>query len=193
MTFGYPFMTFTRIAAAFAFFLLLHTAALAQRYKTAVGIRIDGGVNLTAQQYITNGWTAEGIVHTSINSDKFGLTLLGEKHHKIIMRGINFYTGAGLHFYGIDADSREAGVATDNVFGLSAIGGAEASIGRLNVAVDWKPELHLAGAQGDIFDWNGASISVRYILAKRERNKVKDWGVWDKFGGKNKNKSKKRK
>ncbi len=184
-------MTSIRIATAFAFFLLLHTAAFAQRYKTAVGIRIDGGINLTAQQYITDGWTAEGILHTSINSDKFGLTLLGEKHHKIIMRGLNLYTGAGLHYYGIDANGSEAGAATDKVFGLSVIGGVEASIGRLNVAVDWKPELHLSGAQGHAFDWNGASISVRYILAKRERNKIKDWGVWDKFGGKNKGKKRK--
>lgn len=183
-------MTSIRLATAFAFCLLIHTAALAQRYKTAVGVRIDGGVNLTVQQYITNGWTAEGIIHTAINSDKFGLTLLGEKHHKILMRGFNFYTGAGLHYYGISANGRDTNASADNVFGLSVIGGAELSIGRLNVAVDWKPELHLSGDQVHPFDWNGASISVRYILAKRERKQVKEWGVWDKFPGKNKNKNK---
>ncbi len=184
-------MTSIRIASAFAFVLLLHTAASAQRYKTAAGIRIDGGVNLTVQQYITDGWTAEGILHTSINSDKFGVTLLGEKHHKILMRGINFYTGAGVHYYGIDANGSEAGSSTDNVFGLSVIGGLEASIGRLNVSVDWKPELHLSGDQVHPFDWNGASISVRYIIAKRERKQIKEWGVWDKFSKKNKGKKKK--
>ena len=177
-----------RFVPAFLFFLLLHTAAHAQRYKTAAGIRIDGGINLTVQQYITNGWTAEGILHTSINSDKFGVTLLGEKHHKILFRGINFYTGAGVHYYGIDGSNQEAGAATDQVFGLSAIGGAELSVGRINVAIDWKPELHLTGGQASPFDWNGASISVRYIIAKRERKQVKDWGVWDKIGGKNKKK-----
>ncbi len=186
-------MTFAfRVIPAFLFILLLHTAASAQRYKTAAGIRIDGGLNLTVQQYITNGWTAEGIVHTGINSDRFGLSLLGEKHHKIIFRGINFYTGAGLHYYGINSSDQDIDEPAGNVFGLSAIGGAELSIGRLNFAVDWKPELHLSGAQGKPFNWNGASISARYIIAKRERNKVKDWGVWDKFGKKSNNKKKKK-
>ncbi|MEO6039624.1 MAG: hypothetical protein ABIQ93_14520 [Saprospiraceae bacterium] len=188
-----PSMTSIRIAPAFLFFLLLTTAAFAQRYKTAVGVRIDGGLNLTAQQYITNGWTAEGIVHTGINSDRFGVTLLGEKHHKILFRGINFYVGAGLHYYGINGSDVEGNASANQVFGLTAIGGAELSIGRLNFAVDWKPELHLAGDQVHPFNWNGASISVRYIIAKRERKQVKDWGVWDKLGSKNKNKSKKKK
>ena len=184
-------MTSIRFFPAFLFFLLLHTAATAQRYKTAVGVRIDGGLNLTAQQYITNGWTAEGIVHTGINSSKFGVTLLAEKHHKILMRGFNLYAGGGLHYYGINGNDQDAGAPVDKVFGVSAIGGAELSIGRINFAVDWKPELHLSGNQVHPFNWNGASISVRYILAKRERKQVKDWGVWNKMGGKNKSKKKK--
>ncbi len=181
-----------RVIPALFFILLAHTAASAQRYKTAAGIRIDGGLNLTVQQYITNGWTAEGIIHTGINTDRFGLTVLGEKHHKILFRGINFYTGAGLHYYGINASDQDAIDPAPNVFGLSVIGGAELSIGRLNFAVDWKPELHVSGAQGKPFNWNGASISARYIIAKRERKTVKEWGVWDKFGKKKDTKKKKK-
>lgn len=41
------------------------------------------------------------------------------------------------------------------------------SLGRLDFAVDWKPELHLNGGTDKAFDWTGASVSVRYILAKR--------------------------
>jgi hypothetical protein len=153
----------------------------AQRYKTAAGMRIDNGFNLTVQQYITNGWTAEGILHTPLYSKDLGITLLAEKHRKILLRGINFYTGAGIHYYGTNTNNREADETYNNVFGLSAIGGAELSLGRLNFSVDWKPELHLSGDQARPFDWNGAAISVRYIIAKRERKKVKDWDVWDKF------------
>ena len=53
-------------------------------------------------------------------------------------------------------------------------------MGRINLAFDWKPELHLTES-AKAFDWGGASVSVRYIFAKRERKKVKDWKVWDKF------------
>jgi hypothetical protein len=73
------------------------------------------------------------------------------------------------------------------------IGGAEVSLGRFNISIDWKPELHLSEASRP-FDWNGAAVSVRYILAKRERKTIKDWKVWDTFGGKSdKKNSKKRK
>ena len=172
-------------------FLLISGALSAQSYKTAVGIRVDNGVQFTAQQYLFKQWTAEGILHSSIGSKNLGITLLAEKHHKILARGLNIYLGAGGHYYW---NSEAATVATEtaanppNVYGLSFIGGAEISLGRFNLALDWKPELHLSGA-GQTFGWNGAALSVRYILAKREKNKVKDWKVWDKFGG-NKDKGK---
>lgn len=167
--------------------LLLSSALCAQSYKTAVGVRIDNGVQFTAQQYLFNQWTAEGILHSSIGSQNLGLTLLAERHHKILARGLNVYLGAGGHYYW----DNESVTATEadiphNVYGLSFIGGAEISLGRFNLALDWKPELHLSG-NGNTFGWNGAALSVRYILAKREKNKIKDWEVWDKFGG-NKNK-----
>lgn len=175
--------------SAFVVILLTQTAAQAQSYKTAAGIRVDKGLQLTVQQYLTNNWTAEGILHTSIGSEDLGLTLLAEKHRKIIFRNTNLYYGAGAHYYWINDPSRTETTAQNNVYGLSLIGGGEVSLGRINLAIDWKPELHLSEST-KAFDWNGASISMRYIFAKRERKTVKDWKVWDKFGGKN---SKKRK
>ena len=167
--------------------LLINHLAFGQSYKTAAGIRIDHGINFTVQQHIADNWTAEGILHTPINSDEMGFTLLAEKHQKILFRGLNLYAGAGGHYYWQSAANRtETASVADNVFGLTFIGGAEVSLGRFNVGFDWKPELHLAGDQTHPFEWTGGSISVRYILAKRERKKVKDWAVWDKFGGKKK-------
>lgn len=180
---------------AFALLLISQTLS-AQSYKTAAGIRIDNGVHLTVQQYITNGWTAEGIVHTAVGSPDLGLTLLAEKHSKILFRNLNVYFGAGGHYYWKNEPRRtETDIVDQDVYGVSFIGGAEISLGRINLALDWKPELHLSEST-QTFGWNGASVSARYIFAKRERRKVSDWKVWDKFGGnKNngKNKSKKRK
>lgn len=166
--------------------LVLANTTQAQSYKTAAGIRVDNGVQLTVQQHIVNGWTAEGILHTSIGSENLGLTLLAEKHSKILFRSTNIYFGAGGHYYwDNESSSTEPASSGNNVYGLSFIGGAEISLGRVNVAVDWKPELHLS--QSDkTFGWNGASVSVRYIFAKRERKKFKDL-----FGGGNKKKNSK--
>ena len=76
-------------------FILLSHLAFGQSYKTAAGIRLDNGINFTVKQHIANNWTAEGILHTPINSDELGLTILAEKHQKILFRGINLYGGGG--------------------------------------------------------------------------------------------------
>jgi hypothetical protein len=172
------------LSNAFALIMLfLSTPAYSQRYKTAAGVRFDNGFNLTVQQYITNGWTAEGILHTPLMASKdLGVTLLAEKHRKILFRGTNFYTGAGVHYYWQQNAVRDAEEIHNNVMGLTGIAGLEFSVGRINLAVDWKPELHLSGDQARPFEWNGASVSLRYIIEKRERKKVKDWKIWDKFG-----------
>lgn len=172
-----------------ALILLSQQFATAQSYKTAAGIRVDHGVNLTLQQYLLNGWTAEGILHTPFGSDNLGLTILAERHRKILFRGTNIYYGAGGHYYWQNETAKATvdnpAQTASNVAGLSFIGGAEMSLGRLNFSVDWKPELHLNSGTNKAFDWNGASVSVRYIFAKRERQKVKDWKIWNKMGNKN--------
>lgn len=152
------------------------SAAQAQSYKTAAGIRVDNGLNLTVKQYLTDGWVAEGLLHTSVGSRDLGVTLLAEKHHRILFRGVNFYYGMGAHYYWQNELARREPTYAENVYGMSFIGGAEISLGRVNVSIDWKPELHLNSGG---FDWNGSAISVRYILAKRERKTVRDWKIWD--------------
>ncbi len=187
-------MTKIRFFLSTVLFVLCFSAtSFAQRYKTAAGVRFDNGLNLTAQQYIKNGWTVEGILHTPFVSTKdFGLTVLGEKHHKILFRGINFYTGVGAHYYWQQSSVQENNAHVhNNVVGLSGIAGLEASLGRINVGVDWKPELHLSGDQARPFEWNSAAISVRYIIEKRERKKV-NWKFWNKSDGNKKKNTKKK-
>ncbi len=170
-----------------AFIALLSLPAFSQKYKTAAGVRFDQGFNLSLQQYITNGWTAEGILHTPLLSKDLGVTLLAEKHHKILFRGTNFYTGAGAHYYWQANANREAETVQNNVFGLTGIVGLEVTFGRLNLSVDLKPELHLAGDQVRPLDWNGAAVSARYIIEKRERKKP-NWKFWKKEEKKKKKK-----
>ncbi len=173
------------------FLAVVASPVFSQSYNTAIGVRAGNGFNITMQQYLLNKWTLEGILHTSFMSDNIGLNLLAEKHRKILIRNLNIYYGAGGHYYWQNGPGNEDGTGIrNNVAGLSLIGGAELSLGRLNVSVDWKPELHLIGQSVRPFDWNGAAISVRYIIDKRERRKVKEWEVWGKFkvrerGGRN--------
>jgi hypothetical protein len=67
------------------------------------------------------------------------------------------------------------------------IGGAELSLGRLNLSIDFKPELHLTGDTTFPFEWTGASVSARYILFKPKKKRF-----LDRFNGKNKKNNNKR-
>jgi hypothetical protein len=154
------------------FFFLLNGTLQAQSYRTAAGFRFSEGADLTVQQYLTNGLTLEGIVHTGIFSENVGGTLLLERHHKLLFRNFNYYYGAGLHVMS-EADGRKELLAT-NVVGAAGIIGGEVSFGRLNFAVDWKPQLNFSGE-------NIKSVSVRYIFLKRERKKLRDWKGFDRI------------
>jgi hypothetical protein len=160
--------------AAFAA-ILAPGKSSAQSYNTAAGIRVDKGFSFTAQQYIAEGWTIEGILHTPIVTKNVGVTFLAEKHFKVISRGLNFYAGGGPHYYWQKGANGEAAEPYRDVFGLSGIAGLELSLGRLNLSADIKPEFHLSGDISRVFSWNGVGVSGRYIINKRERKK--DWDV----------------
>lgn len=154
--------------SVFALALSSHTL-FSQSYKTAAGIRLDGGPSISIQQHLADRYTAEGILHTGLFNPNKGVTLLARKHHKILFRGINIYYGAGGHYYSSNEINRQKDEVAENVWGLSFVGGAELSLGRLNFSVDVKPELHLHGDQTFPFNWQGPTLSARYVLAKRER------------------------
>lgn len=163
-------------SAAFFFFGI---SAHAQAYKTAAGLRVGQGIHPTIQQHLFGKWTAEGILHTSFNSTELGVSLLAERHHKLLFRGINLYYGAGGHYYGKNGTNLSEGGGTEDLYGLSFIGGAEITLGKFNISVDFKPEIHLAGYDTQPFAWNGMAVSVRRVLFKREKEKI-----WNLFGKK---------
>jgi hypothetical protein len=152
----------------FAMSLSLTTSAiLAQTYNTAIGIRFDDGMNLTAKQFISGKDYIEGMLHTPIFSKDVGITGLWERH-------ISFYYGAGAHGYFRNQGRQNDTEVNKNVFGLSGIGGIDFCMGRLNLSADVLPELHLTGEPTRALDWNGVSISARYIIDKKERKKLRD-------------------
>ena len=153
----------------------------AQSYQTALGVRFGQGANITLQQYIHNGWTAEGIVHTSLFSPDLGVTVLGEKHQKLFVRNLNFYYGGGLHYFTTSDRNRDEDLTAKNVFGVSGILGAELSLGRVNLAVDFKPEVHLTGDTSRPIEWHPAAVSLRYIIEKRERKRLIKKDAFDRF------------
>jgi hypothetical protein len=160
----------------------LQVALFSQTYNRAAGIRVGDGLDLTFKQYLRNNWTAEGIAHTSILSENLGATVVVAKHHKFLVRNFGYYYGIGGHYYARkDRNRVEPTEITNNVAGLTGMVGVELSIHRLNVSLDMRPELHLVGDQSYPAEWNPFAVSVRYIIDKRERRRIRDWKVFDKM------------
>jgi len=83
----------------FIFFIIVVTGlpVSAQKYTTAVGLRIGSGFGISVQQRLWDKYTAEAIVQKNLFRDGTNISALVEQHNKLLFKGLNFYIGAGPH------------------------------------------------------------------------------------------------
>ncbi|MBC3540742.1 hypothetical protein ACFSC6_12700 [Rufibacter sediminis] len=132
--------------------------ALAQRYKTAAGVRIGndefGG---TIQQKILEKTTLEGMV--TAGTRQVTATLLAEQHFPVLGQRFNYYMGGGVH----GGHLKDYGT----IYGFDVIGGLEYKVNGLPflLSADLKPAIHLRHE-----DWLsfGGAFSIRYVLIKEK-------------------------
>lgn len=160
---------------------LLAQPAAAQKYRTAVGLRLgSGNYGFTAQQRILEKTTLEGIA--TLRAREVTGTVLIERHFPILGPSLNYYAGVGGH----------AGSHKD----FGAVGGFDVVVGaewklpimRLLVGFDFKPSVELNNDEWFRFP---TAVSVRYVLIK-EKKKPFMGGLFggDKDKGKTKQKAK---
>ncbi len=141
-----------------------------QAYVSAGGLRLGTEWGLSYKHRIMERTTLEGILQSSFQDQTNKFSLLYNKHFPIITRGLNIYAGGGAHL-----GWREQMNEIDNTLhgGLSLIGGAEITIGRINVSWDIKPAFNLFGS-GDyrFLDMNTA-VSLRYVFIKKSSSSNK--------------------
>lgn len=166
------------------FFTTIVSSIQAQKYRTAAGIRIGTEVGLTIQQLIHDDVTIEGIVQKGFFNDLTTVSMLGEKHQKLLFKGFNFYIGGGPHmgFYGKDRDGRK------NTVGVTAIAGIELRLNDVVMSFDYKPAINIHGGER-VFD-SQTALSLRYIIIKAKKKEA-NWKFWEKWGD-NKNKKNKK-
>ena len=154
-------------------FMFIATLGMAQSYFTAGGIRVGDGFGLTLQQRVAKKVTVEGILKNSKNRAEFSVTGLVQRHVPLISRRLNFYTGVGLH-KGFAHDSE---INTKGSFGVTAVGGLEFTIGKLNLSYDFKPAINLTGGSQKFYP--DTALSLRYVIVgnkvfkKMNKNKKK--------------------
>lgn len=146
--------------------------ALAQKYRTAAGVRSGGGsYGITLQQLVLPHTTLEGLA--MLAPRERSATLLAERHFGILGPSLNYYFGAGAHVGNHHDDG--------NFWGFDGLVGAEYKIAFVPVvlSLDFKPTIEFNSA-----DWNRfpTAFSVRYILIKQRNNGVFR-GLFDRIRG----------
>lgn len=170
---------------AFALSLVLALIALqtvAQKYTTAVGVRVGPGIGFSIQQHVFNKLTVEGIIQKNLFKSGTNVTALVEHHYPIAFKGFNFYVGGGAHAE-FKPDTRlydEKGnifVVENNAYGVSAVVGLEMRLNNLLISYDYQPGVNIHG--GDQIFSSRSGVSIRYILIKSAK-KEKSWMFWKK-------------
>jgi hypothetical protein len=136
----------------------------AQGYDTAFGLRLGTEWGATFKQRLAKRTTGEFLIQYNNPRKETTLTVLGQQHFPLLVRNFNIYGGGGIHKGFVDADGGDA--PYKDPFGLTLIGGAEVSLGRINVSWDIKPSINVIGGERTIYTHTG--VSVRYIIDKRE-------------------------
>lgn len=155
------------------------TLSYAQRYGTAVGLRLGNNdigrtVGISAQQRIAKGITVEGILQSDFDVNTT-FSLLLEKHHPIISKRFNYYYGAGVSFgkeesFIKDTENQQIlhtyGNATT---GVDLIAGLELTLLNTAISLDYKPNINISGREE--FFRGQVGISARMVLVKSKQQK----------------------
>lgn len=164
--------------------LLFTTSFLAhsQRYITAMGIRMGTDMGITLQQRILSHTTIEGIFTTSAVTNTSTGTVLLQLHNPLITKTLNFYVGGGFHNRWVHADEGNR----LSLRGVTGIAGAELTLGRINLAWDFKPVYHLNTTE-EQYETETA-ISLRYVFIKKGKRKKRKGDIFPNRDGKDKRK-----
>ncbi|RIW15595.1 hypothetical protein D0X99_09190 [Algoriphagus lacus] len=172
----------SRKALTLFFFLILSgTPLFAQRYGTALGLRLGNSdfnrtVGLTLQQRLLDRVTLEGIIQSDFSRNTT-LSVLAQKHSPIISKRFNLYYGAGIAFGNEESFIKNSGTNEiihtygNSTIGVDLIGGIELTVVGAVISLDYKPNINLSGREE--FYRGQVGISARTVLVKSKEQKRK--------------------
>lgn len=138
-------------------------------YKTALGLRLNGGAGISVRHFIKDNQSIEGILYTRWRG--LNITGLYNVNYPVFDEpGFNFFIGGGGHigFWDRDhnpwRDENKRYNDTRMVVGIDGQIGLEYTFNEipLNLAIDWKPAFNIIGISNF---WVGdAALSIRYTF-----------------------------
>jgi hypothetical protein len=157
------------ISLTIAIVIIAQVATIAQSYNSTFGLRLGDNFGFTAAQRITNHTTVEAIGSDGLFSDTKYVSIAVKQHHAMLTRRFNFFLGGGYYAaQPIIYNRNDSGESNPYRHGIMGTMGAELTIGRINVSLDYMPHYILDKT------YNGknlnvdSALSIRYVLWSRE-------------------------
>lgn len=152
--------------------LIVPYSLFSQHYRMAAGVRMGTEFGVSLQTKVVEHLTIETILNSSLSKNRQSVAFILEEHKSLLTNRLNYYIGAGPH----QSWTRDS--VTNLPGGITAIMGAELTLGRYNISWDYRPSISLWGKEPHKFTGETA-ITLRYIFWKDPKKKV-NWKFWEK-------------
>lgn len=139
---------------------------IGQKYNTLAGVRISDDISVMFAQRLLDKHTLEARIGTGITSAEQRYVLLMNRHYPLLSRRFNILLGAG-GFYSHTGSLSETQHAHT---GVALNAGAELTLGRLSIAVDYQPLVAVPQKSSAPLLQTSSGLSLRYVLVKRKSN-----------------------
>lgn len=154
--------------------------SFSQSYGTSAGLRFGNNqdyrtIGITGKQRLMKGITAEAIIQSDFTANTTAHLLLA-RHRPMISKRFNYYYGGGLSV-GMEESRQKVPESMQVVttygnptLGMDFVLGVEMTLMKVNLSVDYKPNINLTGKE----QWYAGQvgISVRPVIVKgREQQK----------------------
>jgi hypothetical protein len=162
----FKFKEMRRLLITLVFAAGFFATALAQDYRTAIGVRAGYPAGITLKHFMSSRTAFEGLFTTRYGG--LAITGLLEAHQQAFdVENLNWYYGFGAHvgFYDDNRNRSWGDSGVDyTVFGIDGILGIEYRFTEIpfNIGIDWKPAFNIIGYTdfyGDAF-----ALSLRFIF-----------------------------
>ena len=150
----------------------------AQKYNTLTGMRMADDFSIVFVQRLFDKYTLEARLGTGISAPEQRYVLLMNRHYPLISKRFNVFLGAG-GFYNMPGANNEN---NRHQTGLALDAGAELTIGRLSLAIDYQPNIALSGKMSGALIQTNSGLSLRYVLVKRKSNVSENLKIKERIG-----------
>ncbi len=158
------------------FFLLIGLLCLntlaAQKYNTLGGIRIGDDFGFSGTQRIADKTTVDLTFQPGIFAGNRLFLLTANQHYPLLTKRLNVFIGGGLYhrqYENILASNSQTDIVKEpaKMSGIAFNLGAEMTMGKLTIGVDYVPLVHFGNNSYRRF-YGTSGLSMKYVIVERE-------------------------